>query len=96
MSCTGDKPCNCQVGFETPLIQNGPYVHTWKVFETGFENEKPGETIKRRVNDFQEQVKNMLNNMIEELGIKVDIMEINLNDNGDKIDEVVLYWDVEK
>ena len=87
MSCT----CNCQV--DTPYTDSVP---TWKIIESCFENEKPGEKIKRRVNDFQEQVKIMLNNLIDELGINFGEIEINLNDEGNKIESVYVFWDVEK
>lgn len=92
MSCTGDKPCNCQM--DTPYTPYEHYVTTtnWTVGNM----EKPGEKIKRRVNDFQEQVKIMLNNLIDELGINFGEIEINLNDEGNKIESVYVFWDVEK
>lgn len=103
--CSGDKPENCQVGVGTPFTPYTPYnpdivyPYTgtsniiWKSFELG--SEKPGETIKRRVNDFTEQVRNMLNTMIEELGINPEEIEITKNDDGNKIEEVTLFWYVD-
>lgn len=98
MSCTGDKVCNCQMDtpIQDPTALDG-ILNRWISLnlESGFENEKPGEKIKRKVNEFQEQVKIMLNNLVEELGINVEEIEVNKNEKGDKIEDVFVFWNIE-
>lgn len=96
--CSGDKQKNCQVGVGTPFspyTDNVKFEYTFKTFETDPADEKPGERIKRRISDASEQIKNMLNTLIEELGVNIEEIEINKNEEGDRIESVFVYWHVD-
>lgn len=81
----------CSGGTGCPNTTIYPNTISYGTFST----ERPGEQIKRRVEETREEIKRMLNSLVDELGVQIEEIYVEVEDKT-KITDVSIYWYVEE
>lgn len=84
--------CNCDGVTHGPILKDGSWINTCG---SGLITERPGEQIKRRVEETRDEIKRMLNSLVDELGVQIEEIYVEVEDKT-KISDVSIYWYVQE